>query len=141
MKHRTFARSLKDAFQGVFFVIRHERSMAFHLIAAALALAASLYCQIDRLELLFVFSAIFLVIIAEMFNTALEKLVDLQTREYHPTKIANQRPDNVRLFALQHTWFWKRLCNSWFSGALKVKSGSGHPVVQNYDTFLLFYDS
>ncbi len=89
MKHRTLAGSLKDAFQGVFFAIRHERNMAFHLIAAALALAASLYYQIDRLELLFVFSAIFLVILTEMFNTALEKLVDLQTREYHPlAKIA-----------------------------------------------------
>ncbi len=84
MKHTTFIGSFKDALKGLFFVIRHERNMGFHLIAAALALAASLYYKIDRLELLFVFSAIFLVFLTEMFNTALEKLVDLHTREYHP---------------------------------------------------------
>lgn len=84
MKNTTFAESLKDALHGLFYVIRSERNMSFHLIAAALALAASLYYKINRVELLFVISAIFLVIIAEMLNTALEKTVDLHTGAFHP---------------------------------------------------------
>lgn len=84
MKHKTFAGSLKDAFRGVIFVIRHERNMGFHILAAALALAASFYYKINRMEFLFVITAIFLVIITEMLNTAVETLADLYTREYHP---------------------------------------------------------
>lgn len=84
MKHKTFAGSLKDAFKGIFFVIRHERNMSFHILAAALALAASFYYKINRMEFLFVITAIFLVMITETLNTAVETLVDLYTREYHP---------------------------------------------------------
>lgn len=84
MKHETFAESLKDAFLGLFFVIRHERNMGFHFLTAALALAASFYYKINRMEFLFVITAIFLVIITEMLNTAVETLADLYTREYHP---------------------------------------------------------
>lgn len=35
-------------------------------------------------EILFIFSAIFLVLVMEMFNTAIEATVDLFTEEYHP---------------------------------------------------------
>ena len=84
MKRRTFLRSLNDAFQGVYFAARMERNMRFHLIAAALVLAASLYFKIEKIELLFVLTAIFIVIITELLNTALEKTVDLYTQEYHP---------------------------------------------------------
>ncbi len=84
MKHRTFAGSLKDAFKGLFFAIRHERNMRYHILAAAVALAASFRYHLDRTELLIVFTAIFLVILTEMFNTAVETLVDLYTSEHHP---------------------------------------------------------
>jgi diacylglycerol kinase (ATP) len=84
MKHKTFVGSLKDAFRGLFFAIRHERNMGYHLLVAAFVLAASFYYHLDRTEFLFVFTAIFLVILTEMFNTAVETLVDLYTSEYHP---------------------------------------------------------
>ena len=45
--------------------------------------------KLDRLEMLILFFAISLVVICEMFNTAIEKTIDMVTDEYHPlAKIA-----------------------------------------------------
>ncbi|HHU76697.1 MAG TPA: diacylglycerol kinase family protein [Firmicutes bacterium] len=83
MKHRTFSESLKDAFKGLFFAMRHERNMGYHILAAGIVLVVSFHFHLDRIELLFVCTAIFLVIITEMINTAVEAVVDLYTSEYH----------------------------------------------------------
>jgi diacylglycerol kinase len=58
--------------------------MRFHTAAAAAAVAAGVYFRLTGSEWLFLFSAIFLVMTMEMLNTALERVVDLFTREYHP---------------------------------------------------------
>ncbi|MGI6308302.1 MAG: diacylglycerol kinase family protein [Dethiobacteria bacterium] len=84
MKRKQFIRSLMDALQGIFCALRREKNMKLHLISAIIALAASFYFKVERLELLFVLTAIALVLIAEMLNTALEAAVDLKTEEFHP---------------------------------------------------------
>ena len=84
MKHKRFLCSLKSALQGIFSALRREKNMRLHLIGAAAALAASLYFKIERYELLFVLTAIALVLITEMLNTAIEAAVDLKTMEYRP---------------------------------------------------------
>ena len=84
MNRRNFIGSLGDAIQGLLYAFRKERNMRVHFIAAALAIAASLCLKIEKIELLFVLAAIFIVFIAELFNTALERVVDLSTEEYHP---------------------------------------------------------
>jgi len=116
MKRKKFMRSMKDAVQGLLFVIRRERNMRFHLVAAVLVLAASLYFKIDRIELFFVLTAVFFVIIAEVFNTALEKAIDLFTTEYHPlAKIIKDIAAGAVLcsavFAVIVAWlvFWDKL--------------------------------
>jgi diacylglycerol kinase (ATP) len=76
-------RSFSYAFQGLFYAFRSERNMGLHLLAAAIALAASFYYKLDKVEFLFVIAAIFLVFTAELFNTAVETTVDLLTRKYH----------------------------------------------------------
>ncbi len=84
MKHKKFIRSFADALQGLLYAFRSERNLVIHCFATAAVLAASFMLQINRIELLFVLSAIFLVIISEMFNTALEAAVDLKTTKQHP---------------------------------------------------------
>ncbi len=84
MKHKNFTRSFADAFQGLLYALKSERNMVIHLVATAISLSASYLFQISRIEFLFVLSAIFLVIITEMFNTALEAAVDLKTMKKHP---------------------------------------------------------
>jgi diacylglycerol kinase len=89
MNRKNFKKSMEDAVNGLLYAIRQERNMRFHFIAAALVIAASLYLKIEKTEWFFVLTAIFMVIITELFNTALEKVVDLCTEEHHPlAKIA-----------------------------------------------------
>ncbi len=83
MKHKNLLSSFFAAFQGIVFAVRRERNMRIHLIVALLVIAASLYFQVEKWELMFVFVAVFLVLVTEMINTALERVVDLSTQRYH----------------------------------------------------------
>lgn len=80
----TLLESFACAVKGILFVTASQRNMKIHLAAAAVVLAAAVLFKIDYLEAALVFFAIALVMVAEMVNTAVEKTVDLVTREYHP---------------------------------------------------------
>lgn len=88
MTHRNhngnFSRSLQCALAGVAYVLRTQANMRFHFLAAGAVLLAALALGVTAGDFALLFFAIFLVLTAEMFNTALEKVVDLVTAEYHP---------------------------------------------------------
>ena len=84
MKNKKLIKSVYNAFRGIVYAIHSERNLPLHLVGAAAALAASFYFKVGKAELLFVITAIFLVFITEMINTAIEAVVDLKTREFHP---------------------------------------------------------
>lgn len=85
----TLLESFSYAFQGLVHVFRHQRNMQIHFGLSFLVLVASLFFGLNRLELVAVFFAISLVLIAEMLNTALEAAIDLVTSSYDPkAKIA-----------------------------------------------------
>ena len=83
MKHYNLLNSFVAAFQGIVYAVHRERNMRIHLLAAFLVIAASLYFQVEKWEWMFILAAVFLVLITEMINTALERVVDLSTRKYH----------------------------------------------------------
>lgn len=72
------------ALQGVLQGVRAQRHMRFHLVVALLALLAGTLMGLSRAELLVLTFAIALVIVCELFNTAIEAVVDLVTTTYHP---------------------------------------------------------
>ncbi|NLJ55986.1 MAG: diacylglycerol kinase family protein [Firmicutes bacterium] len=84
MKRKYFLRSLMDALQGIVSAITREKNMKLHVAGAAVALAASFYFKVERFEFLFVCTAIALVFMTEMLNTAVEAAVDLKTEKFHP---------------------------------------------------------
>jgi undecaprenol kinase len=84
MKRRSFPESMASAVSGLIMIIRSERNMKIHLLAAFLASTLGLLLNIDRMEWGLLALTIFLVLIAEAVNTALERVVDLVTSEYHP---------------------------------------------------------
>ena len=84
MRARNFLESLKYALAGVIYAVKTQRNLRFHLVAALLVFSLSFYLKLTNLELLFVVFATFLVIIAEMINTAVETVVDLASENYHP---------------------------------------------------------
>lgn len=72
-----FSRSLYTAFMGVVFVVRVERNARIHLVFAVAALFLGVMLGISDTELAAIFFAIILVFTTEVFNTALEKTLDL----------------------------------------------------------------
>ena len=79
------------AWKGVRRCIGREQNLSFHLIAMILTVIAGFILGITRMEWIMVILCIGVVIAAELFNTAIEKLVDLVSPERHP--IAGQVKD------------------------------------------------
>ncbi|MEZ5080212.1 MAG: diacylglycerol kinase [Thermoleophilia bacterium] len=70
--------------RGIVYAFRTQRNMRVHAVATATAVILALTLNVTRLELLAIVVASSLVIIAEMFNTAIEAAVDAVVTEYHP---------------------------------------------------------
>jgi diacylglycerol kinase (ATP) len=70
-------RSFRFAFRGLARVLARERNARIHLAAGVVALAASLWLGLARAEIALVVLAIALVLAAEVFNTVVERVLDL----------------------------------------------------------------
>ncbi len=81
-------KSLIDSFNyavnGIISALKTEKNMRIHYLLAIIVVILSLFFDFSRTELLILIFAISLVIVAELFNTAIEKVVDLITDKYHP---------------------------------------------------------
>jgi diacylglycerol kinase (ATP) len=74
----------KYAIEGVVHVLRTQRHMRFHFLTLLLVLIISLIFQLSRTEVMVLLFTITLVLVAEMFNTAIEAVTDLVVQTYHP---------------------------------------------------------
>ncbi|WP_054950022.1 diacylglycerol kinase [Numidum massiliense] len=81
---RNLLESFKCAIEGIVHALATERNLRIHFSAALAVMVLSLLFGVNRFEALLLFIAITLVIVAELFNTALEAVVDLVTTKYHP---------------------------------------------------------
>ncbi len=70
-------RSFAYAFNGVISLIKNEPNARIHLVALILVLALGTWLSIDLAEWAMVIFAAGLVFMAELFNTAIEKLADV----------------------------------------------------------------
>lgn len=75
--------SLNYAFEGIIHVLKTQRNMRMHVMVAIVVLAASLFFDLSRIEILILFLTISMVMIAEMINTSIESTIDLITDKYH----------------------------------------------------------
>jgi len=76
--------SFNFAFEGIIHVLRTQRNMRLHFLAAVVVLIAGLAIDVSRLELIALLLAISFVLIAEMINTALEGAIDVATTSFDP---------------------------------------------------------
>lgn len=77
-------RSFGYAWKGIRNCVGKEQNLSFHLIAAAAVTVAGFAWKITRTEWIAVILCMGVVIAAELFNTAIEKLVDLVSPQRHP---------------------------------------------------------
>lgn len=77
-------KSLKHAFRGLSYVIRHEKNFQNELFIMAIVIIAMIYYQITRAEMIVVFLVITSVLVMELFNTVVERVVDILKPRVHP---------------------------------------------------------
>ena len=76
-------KSFGFAFSGLFWVVKNEAHIKIHLWATLIVIAFSVFFQVSKTEWLVLLLIIAMVWIAEIFNSAIEKLSDFVSPEYH----------------------------------------------------------
>ena len=77
-------RSFQHAYQGIVSAARTQRNLHIHFSVALGVLIAGLILGVSALEMTVLVLTICFIFVVEMLNTALEFVVDLVTKEYHP---------------------------------------------------------
>ena len=80
----TILDSFNYAFEGLVHVLRTQRNMRVHFVAAAVVLVAALVVGVSKIELIALLVVIAFVLVAEMINTAVEASIDVATTEFDP---------------------------------------------------------
>ncbi|MEI6131673.1 MAG: diacylglycerol kinase family protein [Bacillota bacterium] len=84
MGHARLIDSFRYAFEGIAFAFANEQNFRIHAVATILAVAAGFILKISTDEWVVIVILIGIVLMAELFNTAIEATIDLQTKELHP---------------------------------------------------------
>ena len=78
-----FLKSVGFALKGIMWFIKNERNAPIHLLENIAVISLGIYTQLNLTEWGFVVIAIGVVFAAEIFNTAIEKTVDVIFKEQH----------------------------------------------------------
>lgn len=89
MDHKKFSfsdriKSFGYAFNGLYLFFTTEHNGRIHVVAALIAIGTSFLLRISAMEWVAILSVICAVFVAEIFNTALEKLADVVSPDIHP---------------------------------------------------------
>lgn len=82
-KNKNFISALKNAFNGIKCVFKCERNLKIQLTFAIIAILFSAFFKINLIEWAIIILVIFVVFLSEMFNSAIEVIVDMITPEYN----------------------------------------------------------
>lgn len=81
--------AFRNAYDGLKYCFKLERNFRIHTIAAIFAAGLAWRFNFDKVETIILIFAISLVFMAELFNTAIEIVIDMIHPEIHPlAKIA-----------------------------------------------------
>lgn len=75
--------SFKYAYQGIIAAFKSEQNLKIHLSIALLVIIFGFFLKLSFYEWLIIILSIGLVLMAELFNTALETCVNLVTMKYN----------------------------------------------------------
>lgn len=89
MKNDNFFEAWGNATNGIIYSATTQRNIRIQLVLAVIVMVLSLFYGLNTAEFLCLLFAVFMVIFAELINTAIETVVDLFVDVYHPkAKIA-----------------------------------------------------
>jgi len=92
--------SFNYAFEGIIHVLRTQRNMRIHVAVAIAVLVVAVTADVTKLELAALFISIAFVLVAEMFNSAIEGAIDVATSSFDPmAKLAKDTAAGAVLIA------------------------------------------
>jgi undecaprenol kinase len=83
-RYQEFKKSLRHAARGLKYVITHEKNFQNELIFAMVVVLAIIYFEVTRAEMVVLFLVIAGVLTMELFNTVVERVVDILKPRIHP---------------------------------------------------------
>jgi diacylglycerol kinase (ATP) len=136
MKNRTLIDSFNNAMHGIIAAVKSERNMKIHLAAAVLVLIMSLFYDLTRTEFLIICITIALVLICELFNTAIEVIIDTLIGIYHPkakvvkdTAAAAVFVSALMSVVVAYVIFFDRVSTSLETGIVRIKQTPMHITI------------
>jgi diacylglycerol kinase (ATP) len=84
LKKKDLLGPFKVAFSGAVYTFKTQRHMRIHLYVVLAVMILGLVTNIPRRELFVMLFVISLIVVAEMFNSAIEATIDLVQPNYHP---------------------------------------------------------
>ncbi|MBA3724769.1 MAG: diacylglycerol kinase family protein [Candidatus Levybacteria bacterium] len=82
MSVKKFFKSFHYAFEGIHYVFRNDQNLLAHFVVGSVVIISSLALKVTPFEMGILGLTIMMVISAEMVNSAIEKMVDLITKEH-----------------------------------------------------------
>ena len=83
-EYKKIINSFKYAIEGFVSSFKTERNMKIHILAMIIVVIAGIYLKLNLTEWCIIVFAIALVIGSELFNTAIETIVDMISPEKNP---------------------------------------------------------
>ena len=77
-------KSFKFSFDGLKYAYTHEQSLVLHVIVMIVIIACGFGFKISPIQWVITLVMGALILVAELFNTSIEAVVDMVTQEYHP---------------------------------------------------------
>ncbi|KKP80232.1 MAG: hypothetical protein A2271_02900 [Candidatus Moranbacteria bacterium RIFOXYA12_FULL_35_19] len=81
---KEFFKSFSHAFRGLKYAIINERNFQNELLVAIIAFGAMLYYRVTRLETIVIITMVMAVLVMEMLNTIVERIIDILKPSVHP---------------------------------------------------------
>ena len=83
-EYKKMINSFKYAIEGFISSFKTERNMKIHVLAMALVIALGIFLKLSKIEWCIIIITIVMVISAELFNTAIETVVDMVSPQKNP---------------------------------------------------------
>ncbi len=82
-KNQTFISALKNTINGIIYTFKTSRNLKIETIIGIAAIVLAIVLKLSKIEWAVLVITMFLVLITEMINSAIEETVDLVTQEYN----------------------------------------------------------
>jgi diacylglycerol kinase (ATP) len=82
-RFRGFTESVRLALVGISYLFVYHRNMRMIFVSGVAALLLGIYLKLSGIELVALCITITLVLMAEIFNTAIELIIDMRLNKYH----------------------------------------------------------